>query len=185
MTSSAAMEYLFDEKILNNALKIDPKITIKDNFHLRPLARNDFEHGFLAALSQLTEVGDVSRERFDEIFDKMKTNGCYYVTVIEDLDTNRIAGSATLFTEYKFIHGGGLRARIEDVVVDNDYRGQNLGVALVQTLKSLSQVLHCYKLTLDCNDQMISWYRKYFDFQIEEGRSNFMTIRFSSSSSSP
>lgn len=38
----------------------------------------------------------------------MKTNGCYYVTVIEDLDTNRIAGSATLFTEYKFIHGGGL-----------------------------------------------------------------------------
>lgn len=44
----------------------------------------------------------------EEIFDKMKTNGCYYVTVIEDLETNQIAGSATLFTEYKFIHGGGL-----------------------------------------------------------------------------
>lgn len=62
--------------------------------------------------------------------------------------------------------------------MDNKYRGQNLGVALVQTLKSLSKVLNCYKLTLDCNDRMISWYQKYFAFQIEEGRSNFLTIRF-------
>nr|XP_027204493.1 glucosamine 6-phosphate N-acetyltransferase-like [Dermatophagoides pteronyssinus] len=169
---------IYDEKILDEAYKIDSKVSIKDNFRIRPLAQNDYEYGFLTVLSQLTEVGDVSRERFDEIFDKMKTNGCYYVTVIEDLETNQIAGSATLFTEYKFIHGGGLRARIEDVVVDNKYRGQNLGVALVQTLKSLSKVLNCYKLTLDCNDRMISWYQKYFAFQIEEGRSNFLTIRF-------
>ncbi|OTF82066.1 glucosamine 6-phosphate N-acetyltransferase-like protein, partial [Euroglyphus maynei] len=165
----------FCRKFLTNFFVI---FLFKDNFRIRPLSRNDFEHGFLTVLSQLTTVGDVSREKFDEIFDKMKSNGCYYVTVIEDLHTNRIAGSATLFIEYKFIHNGGLRARIEDVVIDNDYRGQNLGVTLVKTLKSLSKLLKCYKLTLDCNDQMISWYRKYFDFQLEEGRSNFMTIRF-------
>lgn len=34
----------------------------------------------------------------------MKTNGCYYVTVIEDLNTSRVVCAATLFTELKFIH---------------------------------------------------------------------------------
>ena len=33
--------------------------------------------------------------------------GTYYVTVIEDLDTNRIIGAASLIVEYKFIHNCG------------------------------------------------------------------------------
>ncbi|CAG2122708.1 unnamed protein product, partial [Medioppia subpectinata] len=34
----------------------------------------------------------------------MKNNGNYYVTVVEDVTTSRVICSATLFTEYKFIH---------------------------------------------------------------------------------
>lgn len=34
--------------------------------------------------------------------------GTYYVTVIEDLDTNLIIGAASLIVEYKFIHNCGL-----------------------------------------------------------------------------
>lgn len=37
----------------------------------------------------------------------MKNNG-YYVTVIEDINSEKVVGSATLFIEYKFIHGGCL-----------------------------------------------------------------------------
>lgn len=44
---------------------------------------------------------------FKEIFSKMKNNG-YYVTVIEDINSEKVVGSATLFIEYKFIHGGCL-----------------------------------------------------------------------------
>lgn len=57
----------------------------------------------------------------------MQRAGGYYVTVIEDLRTNQIIGAATLVTEFKFIHECALRARLEDVVVNNTYRGKQLG----------------------------------------------------------
>jgi hypothetical protein len=34
----------------------------------------------------------------------MHRTGNYYVTVIEDVTSSRIVATATLFTEYKFIH---------------------------------------------------------------------------------
>lgn len=57
----------------------------------------------------------------------MKSQGGYYVTVIEDTRINRIIGAATLVTELKFIHNCALRARLEDVVVVDTYRGKQLG----------------------------------------------------------
>lgn len=57
----------------------------------------------------------------------MQRSGGYYVTVIEDTRTKSIIGAATLVTEFKFIHEGGIRGRLEDVVVNNTYRGKQLG----------------------------------------------------------
>lgn len=34
----------------------------------------------------------------------MRSSGSYYVTVIEDCNTNKVVGTATLFTEYKMVH---------------------------------------------------------------------------------
>jgi len=68
------------------------------------------------------------------------------------------------------------RGRIEDVVVDSDYRGQKLGNVLIELLKKLARYLNCYKLTLDCNDEMIVFYEK-FGFIAEPGRANLLTIR--------
>lgn len=84
----------------------------------------------------------------EERFAKMKGSGDYYVTVIEDTRKNEIIGAATLVIEHKFIHDCGLvwwkllkhrkhliemivsklqRARLEDVVVNDTYRGKQLG----------------------------------------------------------
>lgn len=57
----------------------------------------------------------------------MKAAGQYYITVIEDTRINRLIGAASLVTEFKFIHECGLRGRLEDVVVNNTYRGKQLG----------------------------------------------------------
>lgn len=57
----------------------------------------------------------------------MHKAGGYYVTVIEDTRNRRIIGASTLVIEIKFIHECGLRARLEDVVVNNTYRGKQLG----------------------------------------------------------
>lgn len=69
------------------------------------------------------------------------------------------------------------RGRIEDVVVDSACRGEKLGQALVETLKQLSVAKKCYKLTLDCNDQMVPYYQR-LGFVAEYGRANSLTIRF-------
>lgn len=111
---------------------------------VRPLQDGDFNRGFLQILSQLTTVGEVSQSMFLsefviiinkfvfilkylDRFAQMRAAGDYYITVIEDTRSNKIIGSATLVIESKFIHGCGIRGRLEDVVVDDTYRGKQLG----------------------------------------------------------
>lgn len=78
----------------------------------------------------------------------MKASGDYYVTVIEDTRKNQIIGAASLIIERKFIHNCAVvsqesspvqysytlsysftlqRGRLEDVVVNDTYRGKQLG----------------------------------------------------------
>lgn len=78
----------------------------------------------------------------------MRASGDYFVTVIEDTRKNTIIGSATLVLEKKFIRNCAIvsvfsfnslrhnlkfllvffqRGQLEDVVVDDTYRGKQLG----------------------------------------------------------
>ncbi|KAG5881202.1 hypothetical protein JTB14_034981 [Gonioctena quinquepunctata] len=93
----------------------------------RPLNISDYEKGYLEILSQLTAVGNITKQQFERQFRNMQGSSGYYVTVIEDTRNNTLIGSSTLITEYKFIHECGLRARLEDVVVNDSYRGKQLG----------------------------------------------------------
>jgi glucosamine-phosphate N-acetyltransferase len=102
----------------------------------------------------------LSPDRFAE----MRAKGDYYVTVIEDLRSNKIIGSA-------------IRAHLEDVVVDDTYRGKQLGKLIVVTVTLLAEVIGCYKMSLECKDKLIPFYRSigYVD---EKGNSNSMTLRY-------
>ena len=173
---------LFDSSIL---LKLDygdlktNRTLLNANLKLRPLNRLDYKKGYLELLAQLTSVGEVSEEQFSKQFDLMRNClNTYYVIVIEDADENRIIGSATLHIEFKFIHQTSLRGRIEDVVVDDSYRGKQLGKLLLETIKLIaSSIVGCYKLSLDCKDNMINYYNT-LNFICETGNSNTMIIRF-------
>lgn len=114
---------------------------------------------------------------FTDRFAEMRAKGDYYVTVIEDLRSNKIIGSATLVVERKFIHSCGTRAHLEDVVVDDTYRGKQLGKLIVVTVTLLAEHLGCYKMSLECKDKLIPFYRSigYVD---EKGNSNSMTLRY-------
>ncbi|GIY37357.1 probable glucosamine 6-phosphate N-acetyltransferase [Caerostris darwini] len=180
-------EYLYPPDVLtklemkNCYVHFNPPISISnpgENLILRPLCINDYHKGYLNLLSQLTRVGDVSEEKFRETFQEMKScKNKYYVTVIEDLSTNQVIGTATLAIEKKFIHSAGLRARLEDVVVSNEYRGKQLGKLVVITIRLLAEHIGCYKITLDCKDKMVKFY-KQFGFTCETGNNNMMTMRF-------
>lgn len=111
----------------------------------------------------------------------MRAKGDYYVTVIEDLRKNKIIGSATLVVERKFIHSCGSRAKLEDVVVDDTYRGKQLGKLIVVTVTLLAEHIGCYKMSLECKDKLIPFYRSigYVD---EPGNSNSMVLRYANQS---
>jgi len=168
---------LYDTSLLQD-LKSVSDIASKDaNLVVRPLQSDDFERGYLELLKQLTSVGDVSQADFKDRFSLMRScQGTYYNTVIVDRKTDRVIGAASLIVERKFIHQCANRGIIEEVIVSDQYRGKSLGRLIVQTLVELGKALDCYKITLNCTDQMIAFYER-IGFVAEKGNANFLVIR--------
>jgi len=162
-----------DVKVKNGRTPANPG----EGLRMRPLGSGDFQRGFLECLAELTKVGDVSKEEFMKRFYAMKSRpGTYYVTVLEDVNTGKIVGAATLVVELKFIHCCNQRGVIEDVIVTPDYQGQKLGQLLMLTLTQLAISLGCYKVTLNCSDKMVGYYSS-MGFKKEEGNANFLMLR--------
>ncbi|XP_064484677.1 probable glucosamine 6-phosphate N-acetyltransferase isoform X2 [Ornithodoros turicata] len=132
-------------------------LSVDESLRIRPLSTDDFDKG-----------------RFHEMKARPDT---YYVTVVEDLSTGAVVAAASLVTELKFIRNTALRGRLEDVVVDDGYRGRSLGKLVVQTIVLLAEKMGCYKITLDCKDELIKFYTSN-GFHQEPGNSNTMSIRF-------
>ncbi|XP_053690497.1 probable glucosamine 6-phosphate N-acetyltransferase [Sabethes cyaneus] len=178
---------LYDRSLLTNLdfsrspAKFNPPITAASPGEswllVRPLQTGDYNRGFLQILSQLTTVGDVTLPRFLNRFAQMRASGDYFVTVIVDTRYDKIIGSASLVLEHKFIHGCSVRGRLEDVVVDDTYRGKQLGKLIVVTVSLLAQRLGCYKMSLDCKDKLVPFY-KSIGYTLEQGNANTMNIRY-------
>ena len=71
-----------------------------------------------------------------------------------------IAGAASLITVNKIIRSGNRIALIEDVAVDEEYRGLGLGKMLIEDLLKISVEKNCYKTILNCSDENIKFYEK-------------------------
>ena len=165
--------------------KFDPPLSVKnpgEGLKVRPLCLEDYDRGFLQLLGQLTSVGEISREQWQQRWEEMKNcNSTYYVIVIEDTTVagGLIIGAASMVMEKKFIHSCGSVGRLEDVVVSDVYRGKQLGKLVVSLASLLAVKLGCYKVTLNCNDKMIKFYSS-LGYKSEDGNSNYMCIRIHS-----
>ncbi|XP_046849190.1 glucosamine 6-phosphate N-acetyltransferase-like [Xenia sp. Carnegie-2017] len=133
-----------------------------DNFNMRPLSENDYEKGYIDLLAQLTSVGNIHKEKYLKRFREMKEcPNTYYIVVIEDTAIKKIVAAASLVLEQKFIHEIALRGRIEEVVVHSAYRGKHFGKLLVECVTLLAKDLGCYKISLDCKEPLLSFYKKF------------------------
>merc|ERR1712025_483203 len=175
---------LFPASLLHSLDLSQSRVEFKNNIsvsspgeglRIRPLNMGDYDRGFLQLLGQLTSVGDISHEAWCERFSEME-GGTYYVVVIEDTRDGRVVGATTLVKEKKFIHQCGQVGRIEDVVVSDQYRGQQLGKLIVVVASLLAAKIGCYKVTLNCNDKMVKFYNS-LGYTCEEGNANYMCIR--------
>ncbi|KAL8140988.1 hypothetical protein V2J09_007009 [Rumex salicifolius] len=98
------------------------------NHEVRRLEITDKNKGFIELLQQLTTSDSVSDKEFEDRFTELSSYGDdHLVCVIEDEDSGRIIATGCMFIEKKFIRSCGKAGHIEDVVVDSNSRGLQLG----------------------------------------------------------
>ena len=108
-------------------------------------------------LKQLTESPQMEPETVYKIVTDLPSNHNIF-TIIND--QKKLVGMITIFVESKLIHGGKSVGHIEDLVVDYEYRGLGIGKRLVEFCKEYAKKRNCYKIILDCDDDMRVFYEK-------------------------
>lgn len=129
-----------------------------NNVTIRELQKEDLWNGFLITLDSLRQTSNIEKNNANRIYDKIKNNPDHIVVVA--IIDGKIIGTATLILESKFIHNGGIVGHIEDVVVDKNYQGQNIGEKIIRYLLNVAKTNGCYKTILDCVDDVKPFYEK-------------------------
>ena len=127
--------------------------------NIRELESNDYYKKYLDLLSQLTVVKYLEFEDFEEQLIQIKKNPFHKIFIIED--NEQIIGSITVLIEMKFIRNLGKVCHIEDVVVSNDYRGKGIARKLIEYVTNYSKNEGCYKILLNCKENLIEFYSKF------------------------
>ena len=121
---------------------------------------------YLDLLSQLTQVSMLDEETFitltKDIFKMGSIIVCYKNSpMTPDFD---IVASGTIIIEPKIIRGGKPVGHIEDIVTSSSYRGKGLGQDILELLIQEGREKNCYKIILDCKDNLKGYYEK-MDFK--------------------
>lgn len=130
------------------------------DLHMRRLEVTDYDKGYLGLLSQLSDTVTISSfKEFQNILHEVECNGHHIIYVIEDAKTQHVIANCTLLVERKFIRGGKNVVHLEDVVVDQAYRGLKVGVQMMRYIVSMSALhLDAYKIILDCKNELERFY---------------------------
>ena len=123
---------------------------------IRELHEADLSKCLSDTLSGLAEVG-LSTEELRAVMDERRRTGVHTYVAI-DPASDEVVGTASLIVERKFIHRGGRSGHIEDVSVRRGYQGHGLGTALVQHAIKEARRLGCYKVILNCFEQLVPLY---------------------------
>jgi glucosamine-phosphate N-acetyltransferase len=121
---------------------------------------------YLDLLTQLTQVSIYNDETFISLVNNIFKMGsiivCYKNSpMTPDFD---IVASGTIIIEPKIIRGGKPVGHIEDIVTSSSYRGKGLGQDILELLIQEGRERNCYKIILDCKDNLKGYYEK-MDFK--------------------
>lgn len=123
---------------------------------IRLMDATDLRRGFLTALGALKPAELTDEQALDIFARRLRSRVRTYVALLDD----RVAGTASLLIEPKFIHNGGTVGHIEDVAVHVAYQHHGVGAALVRHLMDVCREQNCYKVILDCEENVIPFYEQ-------------------------
>tara|TARA_B100000902_G_C27320687_1_gene924240 strand:+ start:6358 stop:6810 length:453 start_codon:yes stop_codon:yes gene_type:complete len=106
--------------------------------------------------SELTDSKEISYINFKNIITSLPEKHQIYVYKYN----NKPVGLITLMIENKLIHSGGLVGHIEDLAIDKEYRNMSIGKTLIEYCIDISRKNGCYKVILNCNNELKKYYEK-------------------------
>ena len=94
--------------------------------------------------------------------EKISEMGKIIVGIVNDENKNTfdIVASGTIIIEPKIIRGGKNVGHIEDIVVAKEMRGKGISQQLLKILERIARENDCYKIILDCNNEVKNVYIK-------------------------
>jgi ribosomal protein S18 acetylase RimI-like enzyme len=120
----------------------------------RPVEKKDWRNVYFL-LNQLTELLGTIRNK-KVCWDGFVSNNSN--NAIVGIYNDQIVAYGNIVIENKI--RGETAGHIEDIVVDRKFRGENYGVELIEELVKIGYDKKCYRITLTCDQSLISFYHK-------------------------
>ena len=120
----------------------------------RPVEKKDWRNVYFL-LNQLTELLGTIRDK-KVCWDGFVSNNSN--NAIVGIYNDQIVAYGNIVIENKI--RGETAGHIEDIVVDRKFRGENYGVELIEELVKIGYDKKCYRITLTCDQSLISFYHK-------------------------
>ena len=117
-------------------------------------------HQLIDLYNNFGENDELNYENCKIILKNIVANNNHNIFLYID-SSNNILGALTLLVEQKFIHNGKCAAHIEDFVVKQEFRGQNIGKDLIHYAIHYAKEHNCYKIILDTNSKLENYYASY------------------------
>lgn len=113
---------------------------------------------FFQTLSNLRPINSKFFNLAEKIFNECEEKGIeMYVVEYESL----IIGTIRILFEPKFYHEGRAVMHIEDVSTHKNYEGIGVSSLLVNYVLNLAKERNCYKVILNCSENLIDYYKKF------------------------
>lgn len=143
----------------NNNNNVSNIITLKERFNSIETIneKSKFIINLFKLLYQLTVSPILKYNEVLSIINNLNHN--HYIFIYENFEKVPI-GIITLLIEQKLIHGGKCVGHIEDLVVDNNYNGKGIASQLINHCIKIAEQKNCYKIILDCKEELIPFYNK-------------------------
>lgn len=122
---------------------------------IRRLVASDYYKGYLELLNQLTFT-NLGTSYLDFLNQLTLVNTEIFVIEMDD----KIVATGSILIEKKFIRNFKSVGHIEDIVVDEKYRGNGLGKQIINYLTQYAKDNNCYKIILDCSPENVDFYTK-------------------------
>lgn len=138
---------------------------------IREINFNDFKKIF-KLFNQLNDKLNNCEDLFKDYLLKIKSDSSKYILIIEDEinDVTELVGTCSILIEQKIIHDYGIVAHIEDFIIDDKHRGKKYGSVLLKEVIDIAKNLDCYKIILNCKDEIKDFYIKNgFEFKQLQG----------------